>query len=157
MGLEIERKYLLKDDSWRSQVTRACEITQAYFCPNPEYTLRIRIIDQKKALITLKGRSHHLTRKEFEYEIPLDDAQDLIQSFCDTRILHKRRHYILQDTNTWEIDEYFGRLKGFYTAEIELQHEDAFFPKPAWLGREISNEHKYSNQRLASGSDISIP
>lgn len=149
MKLEIERKYLLADLTWRSGGFPSAEIRQGYFSRGEDYSLRVRI-QGCKALLTIKGKPAGITRKEFEYEIPLSDAQELLQEFCQSRIIEKTRYYIPYAGFTWEVDEYRGANLGLLTAEIELPHEQTEFAKPAWLGREVSNDPRYSNQSLAS-------
>ncbi|MFA6931025.1 MAG: CYTH domain-containing protein, partial [Lentisphaeria bacterium] len=125
------------------------EIRQGYFSRGEDYSLRVRI-QNSKALLTIKGKPTGITRQEFEYEIPLSDAQKLLQEFCQNRIIEKTRYYIPYAGFTWEVDEYRGGNLGLLTAEIELPSEQTEFAKPAWLGREVSNDPRYSNESLAS-------
>lgn len=155
MGSEIERKFLLKDQSWRKSVSAPFRtFTQGYFVRGQGGpTLRVRIADDR-AFLTIKGRargSENLERSEFEYEIPLEDAQAMLEEFCGTRIVKKRRYLVPADSGlVWEIDEYFELNAGLFTAEIELPDADTPFDRPEWLGREVSGDPRYSNGSLSS-------
>lgn len=155
MGIEIERKFLLKDERWRQEVTALPRrLTQGYFSKVPGgTTVRVRIADEK-AFLTVKGRSRgesSLERSEFEYEIPVDDAHAMLQEFCGSRVVKKHR-YILPAENGlyWEIDEYLDANLGLFTAEIELPDASASFVMPPWLGEDVSNDSRYSNGSLST-------
>lgn len=154
MGIEIERKFLLKDQRWRDEIVTAPEnFVQGYFQRSPGGpTVRIRIADQK-GIITIKGRPHDssgIGRSEFEYFIPLTDAENMLAEFCGSRVVKKLR-YRFQAGNGmfWEIDEYLDLNAGLFTAEIELPSPDTDFFRPAWLGKEVSGDPSYSNGSLS--------
>lgn len=149
MRFEIEHKFLVRNLSWRGQETKTSDIVQGYFASSPEYSQRVRLIDGK-ALLTIKGRSQGISRAEFEYEIPFEDGQELLKEFCGDRIIEKRRYFVpTANGRVWEIDEYFGKCQGLYTAEIELESADEEFERPDWLGADVSEDSRFTNHSLA--------
>ena len=150
MACEIERKFLVTDDSWRSDVTSCCHILQGYAPVSGELsTVRIRIIDDNSAVLTLKGRQKDCARSEYEYPIPVEDAQKMIAEFCTGRIIEKIRHIIPCGELKFEIDEFLGDNDGLIVAEIELPSLDCRFTRPAWLGEEVSLDRRYGNGSLS--------
>ena len=135
-------------DRWRQQVTQTTTMKQGYLNSTPERTVRVRIAGDR-AMLTIKGKSQSLSRKEFEYEIPLSEAQDLIE-LCEQPIIEKTRHLYPYQGHTWEIDEFGGENTGLLVAEIELSREDEAFAKPDWLGQEVSADQRYFNSALIS-------
>ena len=154
MGVEIERKFLLKDQSWRQYAVEPPEnFEQGYFLRAPGGpTVRIRIAD-RKGIITIKGRpgrTGDISRSEFEYSIPLEDAENMLSEFCGGRVVKKLRYRFPAGNGLfWEIDEYLGLNQGLFTAEIELPESDTEFPQPEWLGEEVSGDPRYSNGSLS--------
>lgn len=148
MNTEIERKFLLKNDSWRQSVQNSCRICQAYarFEEKPAHSFRVRIAGDR-AFLTLKSPVTGFSRQEYEYAIPPADAAALIREFCGSR-LEKIRHYVPFAGRCWEIDEFLGDNTGLIVAELELQSEDDVFEQPSWLGREITGDLRYYNSRL---------
>lgn len=146
MGLEIERKFLVKSDAWKPLVSRSIDIKQGYLSSKPERTVRVRIADDK-GLLTIKGKSENLTRKEFEYEIPLPEAQELIL-LCERSIIEKTRHVCQMDQVIWEIDVFRGENQGLVLAEVELISEDQIVSLPSWIGQEVSADPRYYNSAL---------
>ncbi len=149
MKLEIERKFLVDEAIWERARFPSAEIRQGYFSRGADYSLRVRIQDEK-ALLTIKGKPYGITRKEFEYEIPLTDAEEMLREFCLDRIIEKTRYFIPWKGFLWEVDQYVGTNQGLITAEIELPEEQTVFDRPDWLGREVSNDPRYSNESLAT-------
>ena len=149
MAKEIERKYLLENNSWRSLVSYSCTIQQGYLSSDPDRTVRIRIIDDK-GILTVKGKNIGISRLEFEYDIPLEDAIELIQ-LCDKPLIEKTRNIVVLDSQTWEIDEFGGSNKGLVIAEIELETEDTKIELPSWIGNEVSHDPRYYNSNLVKG------
>ena len=146
MATEIERKFLVRGDAWRQQSpTRIC---QGYLNRDKERTVRVRIAGNK-AFLTIKGASKGATRSEFEYEIPLADAQQLL-ALCDGPVLDKNRHVLVHAGTTWEVDEFLGANAGLVVAEVELEREDQPFERPAWLGEEVTEDPRYYNSNLAA-------
>ncbi len=148
MGTEIERKYLVVNDAWRSWVTRSLDCRQGYLSSKKECTIRVRILDDQ-GFLTLKGSRAGLTRQEFEYSIPLEDAQQILSSCCHTDPILKRRHFLTFLGKEWIVDEFSGANHGLIVTEIELADENESFPRPAWVGREVSLDLRYFNANLA--------
>jgi adenylate cyclase len=149
MGIEIERKFLLKNDNWRQQVVESRRISQGYLTQNSgSSSVRVRL-DGDQANINIKSRELAITRQEYEYSIPVDDAQTMLETLCD-KSLEKTRHVLEYQGHVWEIDEFSGENAGLVVAEIELHREDAEFAKADWLGEEVSEDVRYYNVNLIS-------
>ncbi len=148
MGQEIERKFLVKDFSFRDEAFRTDTIKQGYISVNPGKSVRVRI-KNKQAFLTIKGKTNGFTRAEFEYEIPLQEAQQMIEMFCDT-IIVKERFFVKYDDFTWEVDIFHGDNEGLVLAEIELNSEKTSFEIPDWAGKEVTGDVKYYNANLIS-------
>lgn len=151
MGIEIERKFLLRDDSWRSGVSASAVFKQRYlpFRSGPEHLSgRIRIAGSR-AWITIKSAVKGFSRDEFEYEIPLEDAEQMLERFCTGNTVSKIRHTVEYLGYRWEIDEFLGENAGLIVAELELESENQRFPIPPWLGEEVTGDYRYSNSVLA--------
>ena len=147
MGIEIERRYLLRDEDWRENArTVACR--QGYLSCGPPTAVRVRIMDEV-ATINAKRLTTKISREEYEYQIPLDDAHEILDRLCVGCVIEKKRHYVEFEGFTWEIDEYEAANAGLVTAELEITHEDQQFPLPPWLGDEISDDLRYLNSSLA--------
>ncbi|MFT4533031.1 MAG: adenylate cyclase [Saprospiraceae bacterium] len=146
MGIEIERKFLLKNEDWRLEVKSNTTIKQGYLNSNNKRTVRVRVRDDK-GYLTIKGISVNASRQEFEYEIPISDAESLLL-ICEKPIIEKIRFIVLIDDKTWEIDEFDGVNKGLILAEIELESEEAIFRIPSWVGKEITLDSRYFNSNL---------
>ena len=136
MTVEIERRFLLADDSWREAAGEPLVLQQGYLSVEKERTIRVRIIGSQ-AWLTLKGYISDMTRSEFEYEIPLAHAQAMMADMCPFK-MEKYRYRVEFEGFVYEIDEYFGDNAPLIVAEIELPSEDTEFPKPSWLGKEIT-------------------
>ncbi len=145
MTIEIERKFLVRDDSWNTGLTGTI-FKQAYLNSDPERTVRIRVTD-KQAFITIKSKTRNISRHEFEYNIPTAEAEVLLK-LCETPALEKKRYLIKHEGHQWEIDEFFGSNEGLVIAEIELKSDDECFAKPQWLGKEVSDDVRYFNSQL---------
>lgn len=145
MGVEIERKFLLKNGSWKKSIDSSVRMIQGYMAGGSGTpTVRVRLAG-KMAWITIKGKASGISRSEYEYQIPAEDAEEMLSTLCGTRIVEKIRHY----SGRWEIDEYLGKNAGLFTAEIELSDPDEKFEKPSFLGAEITGESMYSNGALS--------
>lgn len=147
MGLEIERKFLVTGDAWRQHIDSTQYLRQGYIAIDGGTNVRVRT-DGERAWITIKGRGEGISRPEFEYRIPLDEADGLFV-FCQGRIVGKTRHRIPQVQHVWEIDEFVGRNSGLVLAEIELGNECESFDQPVWLGAEVTADPRYLNCNLA--------
>jgi len=148
MGIEIERKFLLKNDSWRNHYSKKMELRQGYLSGSADCTVRVRVSDEE-GWITVKGRFRNITRSEFEYLIPKADAENMLLEFAGENIVEKMRYFIDYKGNEWVVDEFFGRNRGLVLAELELKFEDVIYEKPAWLGEDVSNDYRYCNSNLS--------
>ncbi len=150
MPLEIERKYLLKNDSWRDDTHQGTEYVQGYIFSSKEKSVRARVAGDK-AFITIKASidGSSTTRLEYEYEIPLDEAKEMLAKLCSEGKIEKTRYKINQEDLVWEIDEFKGANAGLILAEIELEDENRTFALPDWLGEEVTSDVKYLNSNLA--------
>ena len=146
MGVEIERKFLLKNDDWKENVDEKIEIKQGYLNSFPERTVRVRI-KADKGILTIKGKTINSTRAEYEYEIPLKDAQEMI-TLCEKPVVEKIRFIVNVNSKIWEIDVFDGENKGLIVAEVELENEDESIELPHWIGKEVTQEAKYYNSNL---------
>ena len=151
MGEEIERKFLVRKETWRAAADRGRHFIQGYFDGGSGApTMRVRIICDREARLTIKGRPTGFRRSEFEYPIPVPEARAMLKEFCGTRVVEKIRYLVPAGENlVWEIDEYCGLNCGLFTAEIELPAEDTHFVKPRWLGREVTGDPDYTNGALS--------
>jgi adenylate cyclase len=147
MGREIERKFLVRDPSWREQVRPGSRLRQGYLCGDRKRSVRIRT-DGEKATLTIKGETHGASREEFEYRIPPEDARLMLERLCQGALIEKTRYRVPQGELEWEIDVFEGENDGLVVAEIELQSEDQSFDKPAWLGSEVTSDPRYYNANL---------
>mgnify|MGYP003337923895 FL=1 len=146
MGKEIERKFLLKSDAWRALATGTA-YRQGYLNSAKERTVRIRTVGDK-AFLTIKGISVGVTRAEYEYPIPFDDCNAMLDNLAEKPLIEKKRYKIAAGGFIWEIDEFFGENQGLIVAEVELASEDQAFEKPAWIGDEVSGDPRYFNSNL---------
>lgn len=145
MGLEIERKFLVKNDSWRT--VEGTPFRQGYLSSNLHRVVRVRTMGER-AVLTVKGLNIGAVRHEFEYEIPLDDANDMLDNLCERPLIEKTRYKVKIAGHTWEIDEFWGENAGLVVAELELQSVDEVFEKPDWLGEEVTDDPRYFNSNL---------
>lgn len=146
--VEIERKFLVVGDDWQKLVTRRIDVRQAYLASDSDLSFRVRIKDNSAAQLTIKSRGAELRRSEFEYPIPLQDAE-VLMSRRRGSVVAKVRHEIPWSGLTWEIDVFSGDNTGLIIAEIELSHEQEAFEMPAWIGVEVTGQRAYYNSALA--------
>jgi len=146
MAKEIERKFLIKDETWR-EGAKGTHYKQGYLSTVKERTVRVRTIDDA-GFMTVKGISVGATRVEYEYEIPATDANEMLDDLCERPIIEKNRYKIAFGGLTWEVDEFFGDNDGLIVAEVELTSEDQAFEKPSWIGDEVTGEARYYNSNL---------
>jgi adenylate cyclase len=146
MAQEIERKFLV-DGRW-SPPGPGTPFCQGYIASAPGRTVRVRI-EGTEGRLTIKGPASGLTRSEFEYPIPLDDARELLESLCDRPFVEKVRYRVPHGNHVWEVDVFGGENAGLVVAEVELGAEDEDFSRPEWLGPEVSHDPRYANSRLA--------
>jgi adenylate cyclase len=148
MGTEIERKFLLANDGWRAQVRKSKDITQGYLSRG-ETTVRVRK-SGAQAWLTIKGPSQGISRLEYEYPVPVADADNMLAELCADLLIEKTRHLVPVGQLVWEIDVFHGRHQGLILAELELPHEATDFEQPDWLGQEVSTDPRFRNSYLAS-------
>lgn len=148
MGKEIERKFLVANDSWRAG-SSGTPYRQGYLNSAKERTVRVRTAGDK-AFITVKGANTGATRSEYEYEIPVADANEMLDHLCERPLIEKTRYRISYENVVWELDEFAGDNRGLIVAEIELKDENEQFSPPPWLGREVTDDPRYYNVNLVS-------
>lgn len=148
MAQEIERKFLVKDNSFKELAYSFSRIAQGYICSGRGRTVRIRIRDDK-GFLTIKGPAgeNGLSRYEWEKEIPLDEATELMK-LCEPGMIDKTRYLVLSGNHVFEVDEFYGENEGLVVAEVELESEDEAFEKPAFIGEEVTGIAKYYNSFL---------
>ena len=146
MAFEIEHKYLVKDNSYREMAESSSEIRQGYLCKEPARTVRVRVRDDK-GFLTVKGITVGDTRHEYEYEIPLKDALEML-AMCLPPILEKKRYIVRYDDALWEIDEFHGVREGLVVAEIELPESGKNYRIPPFVGEDVTGNPAYYNSNL---------
>lgn len=144
--IEIERKYLVDPEKWQPSV-KGQVIRQGYLSVDPERVIRVRISGDQ-AFLTIKGKSHGISRTELEYPIPLDDA-DILLKMCTGHIVEKYRYREYSGNDLWEVDVFTGDNQGLVMAEIELENEAQHFVRPEWITREVSDDKRYYNAWLS--------
>lgn len=149
MKVEIERKFLVVGEGWRRQALRAEMMVQGYLAgpPAARCSVRVRVVGEH-ACLNIKSAIAGIARDEYEYAIALDDAQRMLATLAGAKV-EKQRHYVKVDGHTFEIDEFCGDNAGLIVAELELEAIDTPFPRPAWLGPEVSDLKRYYNLNLA--------
>ncbi len=145
--IEIERKFLVKDNSFLDDFSRSNRIVQGYLSSHPERTVRVRIKGEN-GYLTIKGKSEGFSRYEWEKEINFEEAEKLLQ-LCESGVIDKIRYDVIVGTHIFEVDVFYGENEGLVLAEIELQTEDETFEKPNWLGQEVTEDIKYYNSYLS--------
>ncbi len=148
MALEIEHKFLLKNDSWKQQVSRSVKYKQGYLSSTEKNSIRVRISD-KQAWLNIKSATIGNHRLEYEYEIPLSDANEILEKLCHKPLIEKTRYFVVHDGHTWEIDVFEGDNEGLVVAEIELESLDESFTLPDWVDREVTDDLRYYNNSLS--------
>ena len=146
MAKEIERKFLIKPNAWKPQ-TAGTKIRQGYLSVIKERVVRVRTKDAK-AFLTIKGVTRGISREEFEYDIPVEDADLLLTNLCEQPLIEKIRYKEDHNGHTWEIDVFFGENEGLIVAEVELTAENETLQLPSWVGEEVSSDQRYYNSNL---------
>ena len=149
MAKEIERKFLVRSDAWRAAVQSKSVLKQGYIVSMDDRSVRIRILDEKTARLMMKIGRSTLTRDEFEYEIPVSDAEELLENAIGI-VIEKTRYRVPYEGFVWEVDVFAGAHRGLVIAEVEMRAETDNPPLPTWLGREVTGDFRYSNQALAT-------
>jgi adenylate cyclase len=147
MGREIERKFLLASDAWRAAVARSCVLRQGYIAGSKKASVRVRVAGEE-AWLNIKGGGLVASRAEYEYRVPLADAQELLATLCERPLVEKTRHWVPHAGCEWEVDEFHGENAGLIVAELELDDEAQPFARPAWLGQEVTELARYYNVNL---------
>jgi adenylate cyclase len=148
MAIEIEHKFLLANDGWRPLVSHCVVYKQGYLSSVATSSIRVRISDDH-AWLNIKSATIGTQRQEYEYEIPLTDAHEILNTLCKKPVIEKIRHFVNNNGNIWEIDEFYGDNQGLVVAEIELPSVDTAFQKPHWIGAEVTHDKRYYNNNLA--------
>lgn len=162
MAIEIERKFLLSNQRWRQQVVRTVTMCQGYLQQLPlqqgaygastsenNASIRVRVSDDK-AYLNIKSATIGIVRQEYEYQIPVADANEILKNLCVGPLIEKNRHFVKYADHMWEIDEFSGDNAGLIVAEIELTNENEAFERPDWIGEEVSQDSRYYNVFLSS-------
>jgi len=147
MPIEIERKFLLASNDWQNEVIRSSRIRQGYLGKIDKASVRIRV-QGDRANINVKSATLDMRRMEYEYEIPLDEAEEMLDQLCAKPQIDKTRFIVEHGSHVWEIDEFYGDNEGLLVAEVELASEDEEFEKPGWLGEEVTENPRYYNVNL---------
>jgi len=151
MAKEIERKFLVRSDTWRQHVSKSSCFQQGYILSDTDRSLRVRIRDKADALLTVKIGHVGLSRDEFEYEIPLADGLEMV-AMAQGNVIEKTRYNVEYGGYLWEVDVFAGAHDGLVVAEVELEHDREDPPLPPWVGREVTGDQRYSNQWLATSA-----
>lgn len=149
MATEIERKFLLKDSSWKELADKGTHYSQGYLVGSKHASVRVRV-QGERGFINIKSATIDITRQEFEYEIPLNEATEMLATLCEKPLIDKVRYLIKNENHIWEIDVFSGDNDGLIVAEIELKDENENFIKPNWLGDEVSDDERYYNVCLVN-------
>jgi adenylate cyclase len=148
MAIEIERKFLPRDQTWRAQMASSTLLRQGYLANTARASVRVRLAGSQ-GWLSVKAMTPGLARAEYETVIAATDANEMLDRLCEGPLVEKWRHIVVHDGNKWEIDEFLGENAGLVVAELELQSEDASFAKPDWLGTEVTHDERYYNFRLS--------
>ncbi len=147
MGTEIERKFLVVNEQWRTQADAGAAYRQGYLVGGEKSSVRVRI-EGDCAKLNIKSATLGIRRQEFEYPIPVEDAQEMLASLCGGALVEKTRYHVPVGDHVWEVDVFAGANQGLVVAEIELGDEAESFPRPAWIGDEVSHDPRYYNVSL---------
>lgn len=153
MGIEIERKFMVTDEAWRKAVTARSVIRQGYLSTNAKATVRIRIIDDARAVLTLKGPLEGISRAEFEYDVPLEEGRALLD-MARPNVVEKQRHLVPHAGLVWEVDVFEGAHAGLVMAEVELSDPGQAVDLPDWAGREVTLDDRYANASLSRNPGV---
>ncbi len=148
MAIEIERKFLVRNDSWKQAADAGTPMIQGYMLGDGLASVRVRL-EGEEARLNIKSRTLGVRRQEYEYPIPVDDAREMLDTLCSNTV-SKVRYRVVHAGMTWEVDVFEGDNAGLIVAEIELASEDQEFAHPDWLGKEVSDDERYYNTCLAS-------
>jgi adenylate cyclase len=144
MAREIERKFLVVNNLWRNHIDGSDYFRQGYLATTGKCSIRIRVSDDK-GFLNMKSATLDIQRTEYEYEIPRQEAEEMLDTFCEGPLIEKTRYYVRHDKHLWEIDEFDGANAGLVVAEIELDDIAETFTRPDWIGPEVSDDPRYYN------------
>lgn len=147
MSKEIERKFLVDNFKWLTKKSNEVFIRQGYLTGSFTPTIRVRTVDNN-GYLTIKGKVSGITRDEFEYEIPFNDAEFILNNFCGSSIIEKFRSEITFNNFLWQVDRFIGLNEGLIVAEIELLNEEQTFDIPSWITKEVTDDQRYYNSNL---------
>ena len=142
MAIEIERKFLVSGDSWRENASDGHDLRQGYFPIDDKCSVRVRV-EQGHASLNIKSRTLGVCRNEYEYAIPLGDAEEMLAHFCQRPLIEKTRYRVLHRAHTWEVDVFAGENAGLIVAEVELNSAEEVLALPEWVSREVSDDARY--------------
>jgi adenylate cyclase len=148
MGVEIERKFRLINDSWRDRVRQKTLLRQGYIANTRRASVRVRLAGEA-GWLSVKSMTPGLSRAEYEAAIPAVEANEMLDRLCEGPLIEKWRHIVVYQGSEWEIDEFLGDNAGLVIAELELESEDEVFARPPWLGVEVTHDERYYNFRLS--------
>lgn len=148
MAVEIEHKFLVRDERWRREVERSVRMRQGYLTSDARCSVRVRVAGEQGHL-NVKSGTLGIQRSEYEYPIPLAEAEEMLDTLCEQPLLEKTRHFVRFGGHLWEIDEFEGDNTGLIVAEVELSRTDEPFDRPDWLGEDVSHDIRYYNSQLA--------
>ncbi len=149
MAKEIERKFLVTGDDWKGQVAKQAFYRQGYLSGTEKSSIRVRV-SGNRAWLNIKSATLGIRRTEYEYEIPFDEAQEMLDMFCTGAVIEKIRYFVPYKDHLWEVDVFSGQNQGLVVAEIELEEESESFARPEWIGEEVSDDPRYYNVCLVS-------
>jgi adenylate cyclase len=148
VATEIERKFLVVNDAWRSAAKPGIRFRQGYLAGTSKASIRVRV-EGSAANLNIKSATLGLRRQEYEYPIPLDEAEAMLDDMCEGKLVEKTRYCVDVGAHVWEIDVFEGENAGLVIAEIELDHEDESFERPEWVAEEVSHDARFYNVYLA--------
>ncbi len=147
MAQEIEHKFLIKNNDWVEHVDKSSEYKQGYLISDDKRSIRVRI-SNNTAWLNIKSASIGTLRQEYEYEIPLEEGKEILNTLCEKPMIEKIRHFVPYKQHLWEIDVFSGDNEGLVVAEVELSKVGEAFEKPPWLGNEVTDDIRYYNNQL---------
>lgn len=150
MGTEFEHKLVVTSDEWRTAVRSSSALSQAYLVARPALAIRVRIVDDAQAYLTIKGEQVGIGRPEFEYAIPVTDARSLLALITDGYPITKTRHELGEPWDGWIVDEFADANAGLVVAELEVPAEDTPWQVPSWAGADVTSDHRFTNAELFS-------
>lgn len=156
MAVEIERKFLVRDNAWRSQVSSRTLLRQGYLANTARASIRVRLAGDE-GWLSVKAMTPGRSRSEYELPVPVADAREMLDRLCEGPLIEKWRHIVPFAGHHWEIDEFLGDNAGLVIAELELDSEEERFERPGWLGAEVTHEERYYNFRLAQHPFVRWP